>query len=397
MIRVESLPQITGLEEIKLRAGQRGAHKIIRWPYIAENTDIENWIEGGELIFVTGLNYRWEVEDFRYLIRTAKNRNASGMVILTASPYLDAIPNEVLLMADEYDFPVFEQPYSLPMVRVTELLSNAIMMAHLEQKSTRWLMQNLLENDQPSRMTLIKAAELGIDINSLLSVAVIKPCLDQTSGFVRCQFLLNRFISEHGSELPLIEYHNGWLLSIPIVDDSENHIFKRWERLAELIKTQGITCDIGISEAHGLKQFSDAASQAHQSAEFCATHQGCQVVHYNNLGISQIFTKIDDRNLLKDFCKQHLGDLYDCSDKQKLVLKETLVCFFQNMGQLRQTAKALDIHRNTLNNRLQKIENYTHLSLDNAQQRLSIQTALVAERFVLSELTSVFSEQSDFK
>ncbi|WP_442966165.1 helix-turn-helix domain-containing protein [Psychrobacter sp. KH172YL61] len=49
---------------------------------------------------------------------------------------------------------------------------------------------------------------------------------------------------------------------------------------------------------------------------------------------------------------------------------------------MRQTALAMNIHRNTLSNRLQKIETLTGINLSNAQQRLSLQIALIAARFI---------------
>ena len=142
MIKVQSLPLISGLEEITLRAGFQGENNIIRWPYIAENSDISNWIYGGELIFVTGLNWQWQTEDFKQLIRLAKMKDASGLVILTHSPFITSIAEELIVFADQQGFPVFEQPYSLPMVKVTELLSNSIIKSDLAYQSIRWLMQH---------------------------------------------------------------------------------------------------------------------------------------------------------------------------------------------------------------------------------------------------------------
>ena len=43
----------------------------------------------------------------------------------------------------------------------------------------------------------------------------------------------------------------------------------------------------------------------------------------------------------------------------------------------------LNIHRNTLTNRLNKIEQLTGNSLSDAQQRLCLQNALVMERIIL--------------
>src|SRR3990167_2507836 len=44
------------LQAMRLRAGQAGEHQTVRWPYVAENESIAEWVLGGELVFVTGIN-----------------------------------------------------------------------------------------------------------------------------------------------------------------------------------------------------------------------------------------------------------------------------------------------------------------------------------------------------
>jgi len=389
MIKVQSLPLISGLEEITLRAGFQGENNIIRWPYIAENSDISNWIYGGELIFVTGLNWQWQTEDFKQLIRLAKMKDASGLVILTHSPFITSIAEELIVFADQQGFPVFEQPYSLPMVKVTELLSNSIIKSDLAYQSIRWLMQHLLESQQPAEITLIKAVEFGINTTGSFSVAVITPGLQQKGDLSRGQFLLNQFLSEHNSEFPLLEYHQGWLLSLPC--DTNNHInmLDIWQNLYMVMNKQGFSCNIGVSEGTGLNAFRRAALQARQSVDF-AIHQAGNtyqtnnyVVHYRDLGINQLFSGVEDHDKLAAFCQQNLGGLYNCTTPQTNLLKKTLRCYFEQLGSTRKTALLLDIHRNTLTNRLNKIEQLTGNSLSNAQQRLCLQNALVMERLIL--------------
>ncbi len=384
MIKVQSLPLISGLEEITLRAGHQGADNIIRWPYIAENNDIGDWIFGGELIFVTGLNWQWQIDDFRNLIYLAKIKGASGLVILTQSPYITAIPQPVLHFADEQGLPLFEQPYSLPMVKVTELLSNSIIKSDLAHQSVRWLMEHLLGSTHPAEMTLIKAVEFGINTESAFSVAIIVPDLQQKGDLSRCQFLLNQFLSANNSELPLLEYHQGWLLALSCHIEQKNNSLDKLQSLYEALNKQGFSCNIGVSDGVGLTQFRNIASQARQSVDFALYQQGNKIIHYRELGINQLFSGIEDHTQLEIFCEKNLAELYNCFDKPATLLKATLRCYFEHLGSSRKTALALDIHRNTLTNRLNKIEKLTGNSLNNAQQRLCLQNALVMERLVLT-------------
>jgi len=384
MITVQSLPQLHGLEEITLQAGYQGADNIIRWPYIAENNDIGDWIYGGELIFVTGLNWQWKSADFKYLIQLANKKKASGLVILTQSPYILTIPDDVLALADKVGFPVFEQPYSLPMVTVTQLLSNAIIKSDLAHQSIRWLTEHLLESRKPTDMMLTKVAEYGIDTNHCFSTAVIVPELQHKGDLTRYQFLLNQFLTDNQNVFPLIEYHQGWLLSLPFELKGTN-VIEKWQQLLDLLNTQGLKCNIGISEGRGLSEFHSTAFQARQSVDFAVYHEGSYLIHYRDLGINQLFSTIEDYGQLTIFCQKYLGALYNCFKPQTSLLKRTLHCYFEHLGSARKTALMLDIHRNTLTNRLNKIEKLTGLNLSNAQDRLCLQNALVMERLIITK------------
>ena len=385
MIKVHSLPLISGLEEIILKAGKQGSENIIRWPYIAENNDIENWVYGGELIFVTGLNWQWETKDFIQLIRLAKNKDVSGLVILTQSPYITSIADEVIAFADEEGFPLFEQPYALPMVKVTELLSNSIIKSDLAYQSIRYLMEHLLASTSPVEMTLIKAVEFGINTTCAFSAAMVVPNKLQTGDLSRCQFLLNQFLSDNDSAFPLLEYHQGWLLTLPIEQSDKDNESNRWNILYKTLNKQDFRCHIGISEGQSLDQLRRVALEAIQAVDFSLYQATNTVFDYRDLGIYQLFSGIEDYAQLAVFCQKNLGELYNRFDKQAELLKSTLNCYFKNLGSARQTSTVLNIHRNTLTNRLNKIETLTGNSLNDVQQRLCLQNALAMERLILTK------------
>ncbi|MBL6285629.1 PucR family transcriptional regulator ligand-binding domain-containing protein, partial [Enterobacter hormaechei] len=55
-----TVSEILALEELspmRLRAGKQGLQLAVRWYYVAENENIAEWIMGGELVFITGINH----------------------------------------------------------------------------------------------------------------------------------------------------------------------------------------------------------------------------------------------------------------------------------------------------------------------------------------------------
>ncbi|MGK0445746.1 MAG: hypothetical protein ACJA1U_002697 [Bermanella sp.] len=135
------LSSLKGLESIHLRGGSNGASNEIRWPYVAENRSFEPWIKGGELVFVTGISRHRTPENLAQALYEGKACNIAGLVVLTGDAFISRLPQSLCKLADELNLPLFEQPYSLPMVTVTETISRAIIKA--EQMGSLMLAQEL--------------------------------------------------------------------------------------------------------------------------------------------------------------------------------------------------------------------------------------------------------------
>ena len=48
-LALEQLLCLPGLQDMRVRAGARHLQRRVRWPYVAENEGIAEWVMGGEL------------------------------------------------------------------------------------------------------------------------------------------------------------------------------------------------------------------------------------------------------------------------------------------------------------------------------------------------------------
>jgi len=78
--------------------------------------------------------------------------------------------------------------------------------------------------------------------------------------------------------------------------------------------------------------------------------------------------------------KDTLGPLMEPGRKQPHLLIETLDALVQENGNALKAAQRLGIHRNTLNQRIARIETLSGQSLDDAQFRLNTSVALLIWR-----------------
>ncbi len=110
---------------------------------------------------------------------------------------------------------------------------------------------------------------------------------------------------------------------------------------------------------------------------------------YGDLKLYQLLLALKERNLehLRRFYKETLGPLVEHDRSKQGELIRTLNGFFEANGNLAKAAADLDVHRNTLVYRLERISELTGLNLDDADNRLILHLALKVQR-VLATLPS---------
>jgi PucR family transcriptional regulator, purine catabolism regulatory protein len=104
--------------DLELVAGQGGADLPVRWVHISELPDPTPWLSGGELLLTTGMALDSVAAQRAFISRLADHQLA-GLGFGTGFEHR-TIPEALLEIAAERDFPVFGVPYELPFIAVTE-------------------------------------------------------------------------------------------------------------------------------------------------------------------------------------------------------------------------------------------------------------------------------------
>jgi PucR family transcriptional regulator, purine catabolism regulatory protein len=115
MLTVRGLVAEMGLE---LAAGEEGADAPVRWVHISELPDPTPWLSGGELLLTTGIQLDGDARQ-REFVRLLSGRHLAGLGFGTGFDHAE-LPEAVLDEARALSFPVFEVPYELPFIALTE-------------------------------------------------------------------------------------------------------------------------------------------------------------------------------------------------------------------------------------------------------------------------------------
>ncbi len=115
MLTVQSL-----LDELQLElaTGAKAAAAPVRWVHISELQDPTPWLSGGELMLTTGIPLDTE-EKQRAFVSDLAGRNLAGLGFGTGFSH-KRLPEALVDEASKRGFPLFEVPYSVPFIAITE-------------------------------------------------------------------------------------------------------------------------------------------------------------------------------------------------------------------------------------------------------------------------------------
>ena len=115
MLTVRGLVSEMGLE---FATGEDGADAPVRWVHISELPDPTPWLSGGELLLTTGIQLDTDKRQ-REFVRLLSGHHLAGLGFGTGFDH-DGLPEALVQEAHALGFPVFEVPYELPFIALTE-------------------------------------------------------------------------------------------------------------------------------------------------------------------------------------------------------------------------------------------------------------------------------------
>ncbi len=145
-----------------------------------------------------------------------------------------------------------------------------------------------------------------------------------------------------------------------------------------------VYCGLG-RPVQGVSDWLVSHREAQQALLIARRLESKKPLEFGDLSVHRLLFQLDNNPELHDFCDEMLGALLRYDHVHNSTLVETLNAYFENHGNLSETAKALYIHRNTLQYRMERVGQIAGFDLSNPEQRLAMQLALKAYKLLPSD------------
>jgi purine catabolism regulator len=365
-LTVESLIGELGLT---LVSGQEAAQSHVRWVHSTELPDPTPWLKGGELLLTTGIQLDGAKVQ-RELIERLADHDIAGLGFGTGFAH-KRLPAALVTAARKRQFPLFEVPYELPFIAITERA-----FAQLVNERYEILQRNLAGDVLAEALTghlypedlQMRLRPFGI--GDQLAVLAFRPA-DPSAAAPSVERILER------ERVPsLVAIRSGLLCAVVAADDLDPVELARKIR-SELLPRFGEVRAAASRPAptHSLRLTFHEARCALEAVRL-RNGDAPEVACHADLGAFQLLLSLQDEDALLSYCRSVLGPLEQGEGEYGDELVRSLDAFIEHNGHWEKAANALYCHRHTLRYRIRRIEQLTGRDFSSARDRIEFWLAL---------------------
>jgi DNA-binding PucR family transcriptional regulator len=365
-LTVESLIAELGLE---LVAGADAARSHVRWVHSTELADPTPWLKGGELLLTTGLALNGPKSQ-RELIDRLADHDIVGLGFGTGFTY-KRMPAALVAAARRRDFPLFEVPYELPFIAITERAFAQLLEERYE------LLQRTMVGDLLAEVLSghlypedLQARLRPFGIGEQVAVLAFKPP-DPTAAAAFVERMLER------ERIPsLVAIRAG--LVCAVVDAAGADPVALAGRVRAELATRFGAVSASASRAAATHSLRMSFHEARCALEAVRLRNGDapDVATFSDLGAFQLLLSLQDDDALSSYCRSVLEPIEAAEGDYGEELVRSLDVFIEHNGHWERAAAALFCHRHTLRYRIRRIEQLTGRDFSSARDRIEFWLAL---------------------
>jgi purine catabolism regulator len=360
---------------LNLVSGEESGQAPVRWVHSTELPDPTPWLKGGEVLLTTGLQLDGPRSQ-REFVELLADHEIAALGFGTGLTHR-RLPAALVTAARKRGFPLFEVPYELPFIAITERA-----FAHLLDERYELLQRNMVGDILAEALSGhlypedLEARLRPFGIGERIAVLAFK-LSDASAAASSVERLL---AAERVGNL--VAVRAGLLCAV--VDAGPASATAGFDpvALAKRIRTELAARFGDVSAAasrpaatHSLRMSFHEARCALEAVRL-RNGDAPEVASYEDLGAFQLLLSLQDDEALNSYCRSVLGPIEQGEGDYGEELVRSLDLFIEHNGHWEKAAGALYCHRHTLRYRIRRIEQLTGRDCSNARDRIEFWLAL---------------------
>ena len=192
MLTVQEVLKRKHFEVAKVVAGKTGLYRVIKWIHIMEVTDVKQLIKGNELILTTGVTLKGNDKGFLQFVQQLSDLNVAGLCV-ELGEYIEIIPDSVISLANQLEFPLIVFEKVVPFVEITQDLHTGIIhqqydiLKQLEDYSQKINKHALKVNDKVKILQYMQKylnVNVFFEVNKGTSISIPDKRIENTKSYI---------------------------------------------------------------------------------------------------------------------------------------------------------------------------------------------------------------------
>ena len=387
------------LDGMQLIAGEKGLHRMVSWTYMVQTRPYADHMNRGNFALIVVDYVRFDYEEAARSMEELNELGISGLAVSTVDDRED-VPQSMIDRANELELPLFYIRWEgASFVDIAQSIGSLIVQTGVENKKTGDYLYNLLFGYEINDKYVEKiSGQFGLDFSRPYRVGVI--VIDRKYGvnleqdehtyeyYADC---LNREVNNMEGSSMFMRFLNKFVLLFEARENKEiEHELERiLRRLDDKPQFKGLirsTCILGAAykDPRDFGQSYQEAKNLIAKKDILPNPKNKKVLSASSMGIYKYMFNSGNQAEILDYCNEKLRTLEEYDHANGTFLQDTLLAYYMNGFSVGKTAEALFIHRNSLQYRINKIEELLGMELDDYMEYLNLINCILIKRLMFS-------------
>lgn len=385
------------LDGVELISGEAGLDRMVSWTYMVQTRPYADHMNQGNFALIVVDYVRFDFDEVARSMDELNELGISGLAISVVDDR-EEVPQSIILRADELKLPLFYVRWEgASFVDITQSVGVLLLETNVQNKRTGDYLYNLLFGYDINDKYIEKiSGQFGLDFSKPYRVGII--AVDRKYGinleqdehtyeyYANC---LNREVTNMKGHPMFMRFLNKFVLLFEAKENNEieNELEKMLRALDESPQFGGMiksTCILG-SAYKNPKDFEKSYQEAKSllpKKDYLPHSKNRKVISASAMGIYKYMFNSGNQSEILDYCNQKLNKLEEYDHANGTFLVETVLAYYMNGFSVGRTAEDLYIHRNSLQYRINKIEELLGIELDDYTEYLDLVNCILVKRLM---------------